>query len=323
MNLTALDLEREVEKTGFSADTLEKVIRLIGLMNTLWSHPFLKERLALKGGTALNLFLLDVPRLSIDIDVNYIGSIDREKMLEERPKVEQAIRAACEREGMTAKRIPSEHAGGKWRLSFLAVSGQTGSLEIDVNFLLRTPLWQPQYLNSQQVGSYQAKQILVLDRHELAAGKLAALFTRNAIRDVFDALQLFQRTDLDREKLRLAFVIYGGASRKDWRTASVDDIRIDQKELENKLIPTLATDLYKDASEIKGWAKRLTEECRERCSALLPLTPEEHEFVTQLNNQGQIKAELLTRDNYLQKVISQHPALQWKALNVKKYMKWE
>jgi predicted nucleotidyltransferase component of viral defense system len=321
VNLTALDLEREVGKTGFPADTLEKAIRLIGLMNTLWSHPFLKERLALKGGTALNLFLLDVPRLSVDIDMNYIGSIDREKMLEERPKIEQAIRAACEREGMTAKWIPSEHAGGKWRLSFLAVSGQTGRLELDINFLLRTPLWSPEYRDSKQVGSYQAKQVLMLERHELAAGKLTALFTRNASRDIFDALQLLQRTDTDRKKLRLAFVIYGGASRKDWRTASVDDIRIDQKELENRLIPTLATDLFKDAREIKVWAKRLTEECRELCSALLPLTPEEYKFITQLNDQGQIKAELLTSNALLQDVISQHPALQWKALNVKKYVK--
>jgi predicted nucleotidyltransferase component of viral defense system len=321
VNLTALELEREIEKTGFPADTLEKAIRLIGLMNALWSHPFLKKRLALKGGTALNLFLLDLPRLSVDLDINYIGSMDRERMLEERPKVEQAIRAACEREGMTAKRIPSEHAGGKWRPSFLAVSGQTGSLELDVNFLLRTPLWPPEYLNSSPVGSYPARQILLLERHELAAGKLAALFTRNASRDVFDALQLFQRTDSDRKKLRLAFVIYGGASRREWRTISVNDIRIDQKELENRLIPTLATDLFKDASEIKGWANRLTEECRELCSVLLPLTPEEHEFITQLNNQGQIKAELLTSDALLQDIISQHPALQWKALNVKKYLK--
>jgi hypothetical protein len=37
--------------------------------------------MVLKGGTALNLFVLDVPRLSVDIDLNYIGAADRETML--------------------------------------------------------------------------------------------------------------------------------------------------------------------------------------------------------------------------------------------------
>jgi hypothetical protein len=54
----------------------------------LRSHPFLKQRIVLKGGTALNAFVLHLPRLSVDIDLNYIGSSDREVMLAERPKAE-------------------------------------------------------------------------------------------------------------------------------------------------------------------------------------------------------------------------------------------
>src|SRR5450830_648750 len=42
---------------------------------------------------------------------------------------------------MTVKRIPTEHAGGKWRLSFIAAAGGTGTLELDVNYMLRSPLW--------------------------------------------------------------------------------------------------------------------------------------------------------------------------------------
>jgi Nucleotidyl transferase AbiEii toxin, Type IV TA system len=47
--------------------------------------------MALKGGTALNLFVLDFPRLTVDIDLNYIGASDRATMLSERPRVEQAL----------------------------------------------------------------------------------------------------------------------------------------------------------------------------------------------------------------------------------------
>ncbi len=124
MNLTLRDLRREAAAMGFPAETLEKVIRLVGLLNALRSHPFLRPRIALKGGTALNLFVFDVPRLSVDIDLNYIGTADRETMLTEKPKVEEAAEAVCRREGLTLKRSPSEHAGGKWRLSYAAAAGQ-------------------------------------------------------------------------------------------------------------------------------------------------------------------------------------------------------
>ena len=72
MRISKERLSSEAEGTGFRAEVLEKVIHLLNLLETLHKHPFLKNRLALKGGTALNLFLFDVPRLSVDIDLNYV-----------------------------------------------------------------------------------------------------------------------------------------------------------------------------------------------------------------------------------------------------------
>ena len=60
--------------TGFRSDTLEKVLRLGRVLDQIGHHPFLGERLALKGGTALNLFFgAQAPRLSVDLDFNYAG----------------------------------------------------------------------------------------------------------------------------------------------------------------------------------------------------------------------------------------------------------
>ena len=64
MNLTPQAMAKEVAQTGFGAEPLEKVFRLMALLDALGSHPFLKPRIALKGGTALNLFHFQVPRLS-------------------------------------------------------------------------------------------------------------------------------------------------------------------------------------------------------------------------------------------------------------------
>ena len=109
--LTRADLERAASASGFVPETLEKVLRLLELLDGMRSHPFLKTRFALKGGTALNLFEFDVPRLSVDVDINYVGA-DRAQMLADRPKVEQAVEAVCGRAGVQVKRVPSEHAGG-------------------------------------------------------------------------------------------------------------------------------------------------------------------------------------------------------------------
>ena len=73
MNLSLQDLQAEAAATGFPLETLDKVIRLIELLNAFRSHPFLKDRMVLKGGTALNLFVFDLPRLSVDIDLNVVN----------------------------------------------------------------------------------------------------------------------------------------------------------------------------------------------------------------------------------------------------------
>ena len=91
MTLAADDIQRHAATLGFRADSLEKGLRLLSLLEAVRSHPFLGSRVALKGGTALNLFLFDLPRLSIDIDLNYVGTADRDAMLADRPKLEEAI----------------------------------------------------------------------------------------------------------------------------------------------------------------------------------------------------------------------------------------
>jgi len=50
--LSPADLQREAEATGFRAEALEKVLRLLELLEGVRRHPFLKSRVALKGGTA-------------------------------------------------------------------------------------------------------------------------------------------------------------------------------------------------------------------------------------------------------------------------------
>jgi len=319
MKLDPGQLQRVAAEAGFQVEPSEKVLRLLDLLGALRTHPFLAKRLVLKGGTALNLFLLDLPRLSVDIDLNYVGALGRDTMLAERPKVEQAIQAVCERQNLRIRRVPNDHAGGKWRLSYDRAQGGTGPLELDLNFLLRAPLWPPVLLDSPVFLGLSARRIPVLDLHELAGGKLAALFSRSASRDLYDTSRILARTDLDAEKLRLAFVLYGGMSRRDWRTVSTDEVEMSPREAAQKLLPLLRASVAPAHGEIEAWSASAVERCRQLLSAVLPLKPVEQKFLKWLNDHGEIRPALLTSEPGLQDRIATHPALLWKAQNVRNF----
>jgi predicted nucleotidyltransferase component of viral defense system len=273
----------------------------------------LKSKLVLKGGTAINLFLLDIPRLSVDIDLNYIGMIDRNKMLEDRTKMDQAFNAVFSREGFVVKRFPEEHAGGKWRLKYQSFTGQNGNIEVDLNYMFRLPLWEVQKRDSHLLGQYQAKNIPLLDIHELTAGKLAALLARHQVRDLFDCSQIMKEHFIDREKLRLAFVVYGGMNRIDWRTVGWEHLTFDESEFREQLFPIIRN----TAMNPIHLGNQLINQCRQILASLFPLTKQEREFLDRLLDKGEIVAELLTDDAELQARIRDQPMLQWKAFHVR------
>lgn len=309
----------EASKTGFRPEILEKVYHLLALLDGFRSHPFLKERFALKGGTALNLFLFNVPRLSVDIDLNYVGGPDLDTLQRERPTFEQAVRDVCAREDITIARAAPDHAGGKWRLRYQSGLGAEANLELDLNFMLRVPLWPVIKKDSQPVGAVAARSVPLLDLHELAAGKLAALCARKASRDLFDAHALLTTTKFNEDSLRLGFLVYGGLNRKDWRTVAVDAIGYEPRELKNQLVPVLRDGQASSVGNIDQWAAKLVDETRQALSAVLPLRANETEFLDRLLDHGEIRADLLTGDAALAARIEANPGLAWKAHHARQH----
>src|ERR1700732_4323764 len=106
------------KSTGFDAGNLEKVLRLRELLNEFQRHSFLRGKLALKGGTALNLFYLGLKRLSVDIDLNYIGHVDRDGMLAERPDIIKAVEQIATGLGYKLQNGLDDHALREWYLGY-------------------------------------------------------------------------------------------------------------------------------------------------------------------------------------------------------------
>ena len=105
MNPSIEKLEAEAGTTGFRVDMLEKVVRLLRVLEGMRDHPFLKCKLAITGGTALSHFIFDVPRLSVDIDLNYVGSAARVDMMAERPEIERALQAVFGRQDLVSPSV--------------------------------------------------------------------------------------------------------------------------------------------------------------------------------------------------------------------------
>ncbi|MGI4791074.1 MAG: nucleotidyl transferase AbiEii/AbiGii toxin family protein [Janthinobacterium lividum] len=286
MRLSRESLLREAADTGFRPEALEKVFLLLDLLEAVNRHPDLSGKLALKGGTALNLFLFDVPRLSVDIDFNYIGAGGLPEMQADRPQVEQAIGLAARRLGLveqTAKK--EEHAGRSWTFRYASALGGSSNLKVDLVYTLRLPLWSP---------------------------------VRRTSRDLFDARELLRRPELDPERLRLAFVAYGAMNPLDWRAVKAGDIEPATRDLDTYLRPLLRGGAGLFTGEA-GWEKRLVEEIREALAAVLPLRQEERAFLERLLEDGEIEPELLTADEPLRAIVRRHPALLWKAQNVRRH----
>jgi len=312
----------ESNRTGFRAEILEKVIRLMDLLNSFVDDEFLRSRIALKGGTALNLFYFNLPRLSVDIDLNYIGSIDRETMLIEKPKILSAIEKICSDKQYQTIRQPNEHAGGKWALSYKSELIQKGQLEIDLNFISRVSLGEISSLDSIKIGNYQAKSIPVLEYHDLIGGKLSALFSRHKGRDLFDTYTIFSHINKpDKAKTKLAFIVYGAAARMDIRNISLDHLHFDANELKNMLLPVLRNEDLKETKNLKLWSTKLINICRNNLAEIIEFNNNELIFLTNIIEHGKITPELITQDSKQIALIKNHPVLLWKAKNVQEHNK--
>jgi hypothetical protein len=163
---------------------------------------------ALKGGTAINLFMRDFPRLSVDIDLTYLGLEAREEALS---KTEEALH-----------RIKSEiekHIGAKVNASSresqstdikLFVNRNGVQIKIEASPVLRGVLFPPvlMSLHNNVVEEFERSlEIQVSSLPDLFGGKIAAALDRQHPRDLFDINLLFGAEGLTKD-IMSGFLVY-------------------------------------------------------------------------------------------------------------------
>jgi predicted nucleotidyltransferase component of viral defense system len=168
---------------------------------------FVDDTFALKGGTAINLFVRDMPRLSVDLDLVFPDhTLPREEALQ---RISEAVRQSAAR---------LKKRGFKTHAPTTADSGETKLLvrqdaievKIEVNFVMRGTLRpvRTASLTHHARETLQADlEIPIVSLEDLYGGKLVAAMDRQHPRDLFDVSQLFAHEGIT-AGIRGAFVVY-------------------------------------------------------------------------------------------------------------------
>jgi predicted nucleotidyltransferase component of viral defense system len=165
------------------------------------------DTFALKGGTAINLFVRDMPRLSVDLDLVFPDhTLPREQALE---RINEAVRqsaARLQKQGLQTH-APVTADSGETKL---LVRHRGIEVKIEVNFVTRGVVYpvRTASLTQNARDTLQADlEIPVVSLVDVYGGKLVAAMDRQHPRDLFDVMQLFSHEGIT-TGIRRAFIVY-------------------------------------------------------------------------------------------------------------------
>ena len=164
---------------------------------------------ALKGGTAINLFFRDLPRLSVDIDLTYLPVQDRETSL-------SGINAAMDRiakRGGTGNVRTSRIAGGGGGATRVLFQRGTATVKVETSPVARGAVFAPnrRRVSTAVEDAFGFAETVVVSFEDLYGGKIVAALDRQHPRDLFDIKQLYENEGLTDDLFRV-FLVYLASS---------------------------------------------------------------------------------------------------------------
>ncbi len=172
--------------------------------------PFIaKEKsFALKGGTAINLFIKDLPRLSVDIDLTYLPVESRDKSLKQISQIFERIATDIKKslKGSNVHKICQKDKEGLFKLQ---VERSGVRIKIETSPVLRGTVKKPSLraVTPKVEEEFGFAEILVVHIDDLYAGKMCAALDRQHPRDFFDIRGLLKNTRIS-DELMDVFIVY-------------------------------------------------------------------------------------------------------------------
>ncbi len=183
---------------------LTEQVRLLGLV-----APFVAAEtcFALKGGTALNVFWYDLPRLSVDLDLVFLPRLGRRDFLEQCGEALNRIQAGLA-ETVSGLHVDTKPLPGSSEPGTLFIHREGVSVKVEVNAVHRESLYAPSWRdvspNAQPV--FGPTRLQLLSFPETCAGKFNAALDRQHPRDLFDVGVILDSEGVG-EEVRIAFVV--------------------------------------------------------------------------------------------------------------------
>jgi predicted nucleotidyltransferase component of viral defense system len=310
-----LALGRKSRELGFVCDTFEKMARLTVFLQFINANPELSPALALKGGTSINLTVFNLPRLSVDIDLDFAENLSKDETASKRERISELIGRYAANEGYALKdKSKHTHALDSFVYSYTNAAGNPDNIKVEINYSLRCHALPIVGATANTGGIFPDFSVRTLSPVEIFASKIVALSDRAAPRDLYDLnnmvyFGLFDGPDII--LLRKCAVFY---------TAIAGEITAQGIGFEriSEITPyKVKTDLF---PMIRNAEKFDLPAARERVSAFLnewmALTEKESAFLKHFAA-GNYEPQLLFEDDEIVKRIENHPMALWRLRHIK------
>lgn len=264
-----------------------------------------ETKFALKGGTAINLFIRNFPRYSVDIDLVYLPIEDRNTSLAD---ISEALNKLAEKVArlVPGTQVKKKITGNEQRTTKLFVQRKNDLVKVEPNEILRGYVYKPlkKSVCSEVSEEFSTKfSTLIANPADLYAGKICAALDRQHPRDLFDVKLLLNNEGLTQE-IRKAFVVY---------------LVCHNRPMDELLKPNLLDIESVFETQFKGLTKKIVT-CEELISARKELIAllgkllenNEKDFIFSIAK-GIPRWDLM-EFNHIQNL----PALKWKVQNIKK-----
>ncbi len=182
--------------------------RQVQLLMTVLPYVAEEEVFALKGGTAINMFIREMPRLSVDIDLTYLPIEDRRNSL---AHIAEALERIADRvehaiKGVKVYRIVQRDDE---TLSKLQIERSGVRIKVETSPVMRGTLWETETrkISDAVEDEFGFVECQIVHMNDLYAGKMCAALDRQHPRDLFDIRNLLDNEGID-DDLMNAFIIY-------------------------------------------------------------------------------------------------------------------
>lgn len=198
LSYTKKEIVIAAQELNVQKQTLERVLRLIDVLEFINTDIYLKDKLVLKGGTAINLTFYNYLRLSVDIDLDYIGSNDREQMMKDRNLIEKKLLNYMQEANIQYRndKTKKTYALDSFVFNYSNMFNATDMIKIEINYMNRIHLFDYEKRNI-TLPLNNGNKVLTLNKIDLFASKTNALIYRTTIRDIYDVYNMIKNKTIN------------------------------------------------------------------------------------------------------------------------------